>query len=215
MRVEYSNTVTLMSLANLLLFALAYFVAVATPGPGVAAIVARALGRGLQGLPAFILGFVLGDLTLYAIAAAGLAVLAQAYAPLFFGLKLAGALYLIYLGYGLFTAKAGVGDETMRIKGETPLSLFLTTYLLVLGNPKPIIFFLAILPIIVDLNHLTLPGFIEIAVVIVLIIAPTMIGYAMLAAQARRLFTSHKALVRINRMTGAILALAGVMIAFT
>ena len=204
-----------MSLANLLLFALAYFVAVATPGPGVAAIVARALGRGLHGLPAFILGFILGDLTLYAIAAAGLAVLAQTYAPLFFVLKLAGALYLIYLGYGLFTAKAGVGNDTMRIKGETPLSLFLTTYLLVLGNPKPIIFFLAILPMIVDLNHLTLTGFIEIAIVIVLIIAPTMMGYAMLAAQARRLFTSQTALTRINRITGAILAFAGVLIAFT
>ena len=203
-----------MSLSNLALFALAYFVAVATPGPGVAAIVARALGRGLEGLPAFILGFVLGDLTLYAIAAAGLAVIAQTYAPLFLALKWAGAAYLIYLGAKMVLSKASATEVDSRIKGETSLSLFLTTYALVLGNPKPIVFFLAVLPLIVDLNTLSLAGFFEIAGVIVLVIAPTLIGYAVLAAQARKLFKSETALNRINRFTGAVLALAGVMIAF-
>lgn len=204
-----------MSLSNLAVFALAYFVAVATPGPGVAAIVARALGRGLAGLPAFILGFVLGDLTLYAIAAAGLAVIAQTYAPLFLAIKWAGAAYLVYLGGKMLLSKASATEADSRIKGETPLSLFLTTYALVLGNPKPIMFFLAVLPLIVDLNTLSFAGFVEIAIVIALVIAPTMIGYAVLAAQARKLFTSETALTRINRFTGAVLALAGVMIAFT
>ena len=204
-----------MSLSNLAVFALAYFVAVATPGPGVAAIVARALGRGLDGLPAFILGFVLGDLTLYAIAAAGLAVIAQTYAPLFLAIKWAGAAYLVYLGGKMLLSKASATEADSRIKGETPLSLFLTTYALVLGNPKPIMFFLAVLPLIVDLNTLSFAGFVEIAIVIALVIAPTMIGYAVLAAQARKLFTSETALTRINRFTGAVLALAGVMIAFT
>jgi len=204
-----------MSLSNLAVFALAYFVAVATPGPGVAAIVARALGRGLDGLPAFILGFVLGDLTLYAIAAAGLAVIAQTYAPLFLAIKWAGAAYLVYLGGKMLLSKASATEADSRIKGETPLSLFLTTYALVLGNPKPIMFFLAVLPLIVDLNTLSFAGFVEIAIVIALVIAPTMVGYAVLAAQARKLFTSETALTRINRFTGVVLALAGVMIAFT
>lgn len=204
-----------MSLSNLAVFALAYFVAVATPGPGVAAVVARALGRGLQGLPAFILGFVLGDLTLYAIAAAGLAVIAQTYAPLFLVIKWAGAAYLVYLGGKMMLSQASATEADSRIKGETSLSLFLTTYALVLGNPKPIMFFLAVLPLLVDLNTLSLAGFAEIAAVIALIIAPTMIGYAVLASQARKLFTSEAALTRINRFTGAVLALAGVMIAFT
>lgn len=204
-----------MSLSNLAVFALAYFVAVATPGPGVAAIVARALGRGLDGLPAFILGFVLGDLTLYAIAAAGLAVIAQTYAPLFLAIKWAGAAYLVYLGAKMIFSTASATEADSRIKGETPLSLFLTTYALVLGNPKPIMFFLAVLPLIVDLNTLSFIGFVEIAIVIALVIAPTMIGYAVLAAQARKLFKSETALTRINRFTGAVLALAGVMIAFT
>ena len=46
-----------MPVSGLVLFALTYFVAVATPGPGIAAVLARALGKGLKGMPAFIAGF--------------------------------------------------------------------------------------------------------------------------------------------------------------
>jgi len=46
-----------MSIYGLSVFLVAYMLAVASPGPGVAAIVARALGHGLRGAPAFIAGF--------------------------------------------------------------------------------------------------------------------------------------------------------------
>jgi threonine/homoserine/homoserine lactone efflux protein len=42
---------------GLSVFALIYVLAVATPGPGVAAVIARSLGHGLRGAPAFIAGF--------------------------------------------------------------------------------------------------------------------------------------------------------------
>jgi threonine/homoserine/homoserine lactone efflux protein len=48
--------------------------AVASPGPGIAAVVAGALGRGVRGAPAFIAGFVVGDLVWLTLAATGLAV---------------------------------------------------------------------------------------------------------------------------------------------
>ena len=51
-----------MTLSRYLIFALTYFIAVITPGPGLAAIIARALGRGLHGMPAFLAGFIAGDL---------------------------------------------------------------------------------------------------------------------------------------------------------
>jgi threonine/homoserine/homoserine lactone efflux protein len=47
---------------GLSVFSLAYVLAVASPGPGVAAIIARSLGHGLRGAPAFIGGFMVGDL---------------------------------------------------------------------------------------------------------------------------------------------------------
>jgi len=62
-----------MTLAGLLIFAAVYVVATASPGPGVAAVVARVLAKGTHGMPGFIAGFVIGDLIWFSIAATGLA----------------------------------------------------------------------------------------------------------------------------------------------
>ncbi len=58
-------------------FCAVYFLAVATPGPGVAAVIARGLARGPQGAAAFIAGFLVGDLIWFLGAALGLSALAQ------------------------------------------------------------------------------------------------------------------------------------------
>jgi hypothetical protein len=60
-------------LSSLALFAAIYAVAVASPGPGIAALVARVLSRGTGGMPAFVAGFVVGDLAWFAVAAKGFA----------------------------------------------------------------------------------------------------------------------------------------------
>jgi threonine/homoserine/homoserine lactone efflux protein len=205
-----------MPVSGLVLFALTYFVAVATPGPGIAAVLARALAKGLKGMPAFIAGFVLGDLTLYAAAAAGFAALAGAYAPIFLAIKWGGAAYLLWLSYQLWTAPAEASaDPWAEQTSDAPLSLFLTTYSLTLGNPKPILFFVALLPSIIDLETLTLVDFITVALLIALIIAGTLTAYAVAAAKARQLFASVPARRRINRITGSILAIAAVLIALS
>ena len=205
-----------MPVSGLVLFALTYFVAVATPGPGIAAVLARALAKGLKGMPAFIAGFVLGDLTLYAAAAAGFAALAGAYAPIFLAIKCGGAAYLLWLSYQLWTAPAEASaDPWAEQTSDAPLSLFLTTYSLTLGNPKPILFFVALLPSIIDLETLTLLDFITVALLIALIIAGTLTAYAVAAAKARQLFASVPARRRINRITGSILAIAAVLIALS
>ena len=95
-----------MSLAGLVLCASVYAMAVATPGPGIAAVVARVLSRGVAGAPAFILGFVVGDLIWFTVAARGLAVLANSFHVVFVAIKYAGVAYLLYMAYGLWTAPA-------------------------------------------------------------------------------------------------------------
>jgi threonine/homoserine/homoserine lactone efflux protein len=57
-----------MSLYGLLVFALVYALAVATPGPAVAALIARVLGRGTHGMAAFVAGLMLGDLVWFTLA---------------------------------------------------------------------------------------------------------------------------------------------------
>ena len=95
-----------MDISGLLAFAAIYLVAVASPGPGIALVVARSLGRGLHGLPWFVAGFVLGDLILLALAASGLAVVARTFEGAFLALRLAGAAYLLYLAWCIWNASS-------------------------------------------------------------------------------------------------------------
>ena len=93
-----------MDVAALILFASTLLLAAASPGPGVAALVARVVGRGARGAGAFAAGLILGDLVWLAVAILGLAVVAQTFHEVFLVIKYAGAGYLAYLAYRMWTA---------------------------------------------------------------------------------------------------------------
>ena len=202
-----------MTIYGLLIFCAVYFVAVATPGPGVAAVVARSLARGAQGAPAFIAGFLIGDLIWFSVAATGLAALAQTAHSVFVLIKYAGAAYLLYLAYRLWTSPVRAAGATQIDSGQKPLQLFLGSLALTLANPKTIMFFVALLPTVVELEHLTIAGFAEVAAAISIVLPLVLGSYVALATRARRLFRSATALRRINRGTGAAMACAAVAVA--
>ena len=93
-----------MDLTALIVFASALFVAAASPGPGIAAIVARVLGLGMNGAVPFTAGVALGDVVWLTVAILGLAVVAQTFQGVFLAIKYAGVAYLLYLAWKLWTA---------------------------------------------------------------------------------------------------------------
>lgn len=202
-----------MTLAGLLVFITAYALAVASPGPAVAALLARVLARGLAGVVPFIAGFAVGDLVWFTVAAAGMSVLAQAFEGVFTALRYAGAAYLLYLAYKLWTAPPTPVDAQGEAPKEDGARLFLTSLALTLGNPKTIVFFMALLPTVLDLRTLTLLGAAEVAGTMVVVMAAVMGTYALAAARARRIFRSSRAVKALNRGTGAVMAGAAVAIA--
>lgn len=203
-----------MSLYGLLVFSAVYLLAVASPGPGVAAVVARSLANGTRGAPAFIAGFLVGDLIWFAFAATGLAALAQSAHAVFAVMKYAGAAYLLYLAYKLWTAPAVPAGEASEMEsGQKPFQLFLGSLALTLANPKTMVFFLALLPTVVPMERLTLLGFVEMVVAISFLLPLTLGAYVVLAVRARRVFKSATAVRRINRGTGAAMACAAVAVA--
>jgi threonine/homoserine/homoserine lactone efflux protein len=203
-----------MSLSGLLIFAGVYFLAVALPGPGIAAIVARSLSQGTHGAVAFIAGFLIGDLVWFTFAATGLAALAQTAQTVFLVVKYAGVLYLLYLAYRLWTAPVAAANDTpVEQGGQSASRLFLGSLALTLGNPKPMIFFLALLPTVVRLETLSFAGFLEIAATISIILPIVLGGYVLAAARARKLFRSPRALRAINRGTGVAMASAAIAVA--
>lgn len=201
-----------MTLYGLLTFCAVYALTVASPGPGIAAVIARGLAHGMKGTPAFIAGFLVGDLVWFGIAATGLAALARTAATLFVAIKWAGVAYLLYLAWKLWTASA----ERVAVEGDDRQHgwrAFMASFLLTLGNPKAILFFLALLPTVVDLTTLTLVSIVEISVAMCVVQPIVLVTYALLAAKARTLFTTPSAVRKLNRSSGVAMAGAAVVVA--
>jgi len=195
-----------MDLITLLAFTIAYVVAVLVPGPGVAAIVARALGGGFWSAVPMVVGILLGDLVYLAFALFGLAAIATYFGPVFVVIRWAGALYLLYIAWKFWTAKPGA-EQLGPKRGESKLRTLASGFALTMGNPKPIVFYLALLPTVVPLDRpITALGATELTTIVVVVLLAIGSGYAALAALARELFTSAKAIRRMNKTAGAIMA---------
>lgn len=202
-----------MDIAGLIVFATALFIAAASPGPGIAAIVARVLGRGTRGAVAFSAGVAVGDVVWLTFAIVGLAALAQAFHGVFLVIKYAGAAYLLYLGYKLWTAPVSATEVAADTSGEHPVKIFLAGLAVTMGNPKVMVFYLALLPTLLDLARITVLGYAELVAVTLAVLGVVFGGYIGLAARARRLFTSPRAIRWINRTTGTVMAGAAAAIA--
>lgn len=201
-----------MTVYGLLTFCAVYALTVASPGPGVAAVIARGLAHGMKGAPAFILGFMVGDLVWFGIAATGLAALARTAATLFVAIKWIGVAYLLWLAWKLWTAPA----ERVAVLGDDRQHgwrAFMASFMLTLGNPKAILFFLALLPTVVDLTTLNLLSIVQISVAMCVVQPAVLIVYSLLAAKARALFTTPGAVKRLNRTSGVAMAGAAVVVA--
>src|SRR5690606_19631911 len=96
-----------MELFTLLTFTIAYAIAVLVPGPGVAAVVARAVGGGFKGALPMVLGILVGDLAYFVFAVFGLAAIATWFGPIFVIVRWAGAAYLLYVAYRFWTSRPG------------------------------------------------------------------------------------------------------------
>ena len=154
-----------------------------------------------------------GDLAWFAIAATGLAALAKTAATAFIVIKWIGVAYLLYLAWKLWSAPAErvkVDEVDDRQHGWRA---FLASLLLTMANPKTILFFVALLPTVVDLASMNLVRFVEISAAMCVVLPAVLGAYAFLAARARELFTTPKAVRRLNRSSGVAMAGAAVAVA--
>lgn len=204
-----------MELATFAAFAAALFVAAASPGPNVAALVARVLGRGTSGALAFASGIAIGDVVWLTLAITGLAVVAQTFQPVFLVVKYIGAAYLLWLAWKIWTAPvsaAGI-EPAADAPADRPGRLFLTGLSLTMGNPKVMVFYLALLPSILDLGRVTPASYAGLVVVTLAVLTVVLGGYVALAGRARRLLRSERALRFVNKGTGTVMAGAAVAVA--
>ncbi len=202
-----------MSLSGLAFFALVYFIFVITPGPGVAAMVARGLGTGLRGWFPYALGFMLGDMVWFTVAATGLSALAHQFAIAFIAVKYLGCAYLVYLAWKIWRSPPLVTAIGEAHVATAPWPSFIGALTLCLGNPKVIVFFISIMPLVVDVTHVTIWSYLAMLAVMVPFAPLLTFSVLYLAKRARMIFQSAKALRRINRGSASLMAGAAAVIA--
>lgn len=194
--------------------AFAFFVAVyllgLTPGPGVFAVIARGLAQGFVRTIPFIAGILCGNITWLTLTVFGLSMVAQVLGPLFLAVKIAGGLYLVYMGVKMWRKRVSEAD----IDGDVPeerslLRRWLSGYTLTLGNPKPVLFYLSVLPNLLDMKALADGAVLTAAPIAAAGIACALVPYCLMAARLRRLLRSVAARRRLNRTAGAMLMGAG------
>lgn len=194
--------------------AFAFFVAVyllgLTPGPGVFAVIARGLAQGFLRTVPFIIGILCGNVTWLTLTVFGLAAIATVLGPFFLAVKIAGGLYLAWMGLKMWRKRVSDSDIDDDVPEEPSLARrWLSGYVLTLGNPKPILFYLSVLPNLLDMDALAHGAILTAAPIAASAIACALVPYCLMAARLRRLLTSARARRRLNRTAGAMLMGAG------
>jgi threonine/homoserine/homoserine lactone efflux protein len=199
-----------MNLSALLLFAGVLLLGSASPGPAVVALLGRTLSHGRHGVVGFVAGLIVGDVFWLTVATLGLAVVAGLFAPVFLAIRIAGALYLAWLGIRLWRSRGesiAAAPRAARVGGSFVAGLVLT-----FGNPKVMAFYLALLPTLIDLRTLTLAGYAELVAVMIPILMAVLGTYVMIGLRGRRYVTSPRAVRLVNRVAGTAMLGAAVAV---
>ncbi len=198
---------------QLVLFAAAMFVMVASPGPFVAGVAARAAALGFRAGAAMAIGASAAEMLWIAMAILGLGAVAAAHAGLLVVLKYAGAAWLLWIGIRLLTARHSIAAPEGAARREPPWRGALTGMLLNLGNPKAALFYMALFPGFFDVARMTAADGLAIMAVALPIGLCSDLTYAWAAARARRFVVGSAAARRIDRISGGVLCGAGAAIA--
>jgi threonine/homoserine/homoserine lactone efflux protein len=120
------------------------------PGPAMLFAAAQTLAGGRSSGLVASLGVHLGGYVHVVAAAAGLSVLFHAVPISYMAVKLAGAVYLTWLGVSLFRAKAQGDIVMLGIEPKSGRRAFIESIIVEVLNPKTALFFLALLPQFID-----------------------------------------------------------------
>ena len=127
-------------------------------------------------------------------------------------MKWAGVAYLVFLAWKMWTAPVAVRDGELPAR-DSPAKLFLAGMAVTLGNPKIMMFYLALLPTIIDLGSVTVLGWAELTVTMASCWWRSTLPGLAVAAQARRLLRSSRAMRIANRISATTMAGAAAAIA--
>lgn len=199
-----------LNLADLTLYAIAVFVLFLTPGPVWVALLARAMSGGFHAAWPLALGVTIGDAVWPFLAILGAGWLINEFSNFLIILQYVAALVFFVMGVLLIVNAGKALGSDSRLTRPGMWAGFVAGVLVILGNPKAILFYMGILPGFFDLSQVT--GWDIAAIVGVSIFVP-LLGNLILATfvdRVRALLQAPGTVRRINIVSGVLLILVGI-----
>lgn len=204
---------------TLLLYLGTWTLVAISPGPAVLYVMALAARGGVRASIPGIAGLQLGSLLFFTAVGTGLAALLATMTTLFTAVKIAGALYLCWLGTGMIRSSMKKTSRADRLpvaaNGVAQPRAFWQGLLVQITNPKALLFATALLPQFLDARRAMFPQIALLFVVAFLVDITSMAIYATLAARGAKGLRSSKTVFWLERLFGAALIGFGVRLAFS
>ncbi len=201
-----------MSLQLYLAYVAACIALALLPGPNVTLVIANGLRYGTRAAMINIAGTQAGLAIVIGIVAIGLTTLMATMGYWFDWVRFAGAAYLVWLGVKLIREPAqGVdADAPPPPRG----GFFLQGFLVLLCNPKVLVFFGAFIPQFMNMEADHFPQVVLLGATFMAAAGLTDVVYALLAGRARRFFSARRAQL-MSRISGVFMIGGGIWLAFT
>ena len=201
-----------MGIEQIIYYCLACFVVVIVPGPTVTLIIANTLSFGTRAGIFNVVGTQLGLILMIGLLAIGFQVVTQQLEWFLIVIRLLGAIYLVWLGYKIFTSPSLM--QKISDKKYFNNKFVLQGFLVIWSNPKAFLFLGAFIPQFLDINQLTEFQIIYLGLLFMLIGAIFDSAYAVVFGKFKNLMSSSH-LKFLNKIGGSLLALLGLWLAIT
>ena len=198
------------------LLASALFISI-SPGPGAIFSISQGTQYGIKRSIISVIGLQLGLMSQIIFLLLGLGILIDQFPGIFSIIKILGMLYLIVLGILQWLKKI---EQISTSKDDfensfSPLNSLLKGFFVNITNIKGTVFFLALIPLFVDLTSLNISTCVILTATLVGVDLFVMTGYLMLAEISKSLLSDPKKILWQNRVTGSILIFIGLIMGMT
>lgn len=179
---------------TLISFSIATLALAISPGPDNIYVLTQSLANGTKSGIATTAGLISGCIVHTTLLAFGLSAILIASEEIFYGIKVLGAFYLLYLAYKVYKS-----DSDISISNKAPkksyLQLFKTGVIMNLVNPKVMIFFLAFFPgFLWDKDGNTIVQFYILGIVFMIVSFLTFSSIALAAGRISKLLLEWKSM---------------------
>jgi len=207
-----------MLLESWLSFILVALVAVLSPGPAILLAVTHANQFGLRRALFPILGNITGLALLTLASSVGIGSLLAASSDWFLWMRIAGGLYLVYLGakllHGAYVAKKALGNGTLlpEVSAPSHKRAYLQGIVVALSNPKALLFIGALFPQFLDLS---LPVWSQLMVMGLTLMVMSFTALVIYAYLSKALVSKGRetAYGKVNKITGVLFVIFGLTLA--